>query len=83
VSFFLKGILPAKHCFQSAERLIFFQIGLFSRGDESHVSLLENHVCWRQEHQAHYFPVIIEVFLKEYILQIRIFKVEKGSSSST
>jgi hypothetical protein len=35
----LEEILPANHSFQGGERLILFQIGLFSNVEESHVSL--------------------------------------------
>jgi hypothetical protein len=35
----LKGILSANHCFPGGERLILFQIGLFSSVEETRVSL--------------------------------------------
>jgi hypothetical protein len=63
----LKGILPVNHVFQGEERLILFQIGLFSCAEETHVSLEENHLCKKQEHKAHCFPVRIELFLKGII----------------
>jgi hypothetical protein len=35
----LKGVVPENHPFQAREILIFFQIGLLSTGEETHVSL--------------------------------------------
>jgi hypothetical protein len=39
MSEFLKGILPENQSFQGGERLISFQIGLFSKVKETHLSL--------------------------------------------
>jgi hypothetical protein len=36
---FLKGILPAYHCFLGGEMLILFKIVLFSKVEETQVSL--------------------------------------------
>jgi hypothetical protein len=36
---FLQGILPVNQSLQGGERIIFFEIGLFSSVDEAHVSL--------------------------------------------
>jgi hypothetical protein len=35
----VKGILPENHTFEAGERLILFQIGIFSSIEETHVSL--------------------------------------------
>jgi hypothetical protein len=42
IYYFLTGILPANQSFQGGVRLIFFQIGLFSLIEETHVSLQRN-----------------------------------------
>jgi hypothetical protein len=38
----LKGILPENHGFQGGDWLCFLQTGLFSCGEETHVSLQRN-----------------------------------------
>jgi hypothetical protein len=45
LSQFLKGILPAHHNFQGGDTFILLQIDLYKEGDETHVSLEENHLC--------------------------------------
>jgi hypothetical protein len=39
IELIFKEIFHANHSFQGGERLIFFQIGLFSKVEETHVSL--------------------------------------------
>jgi hypothetical protein len=41
----LRGILHANYNFQDLERLIWFQIGLFSYGEETHLPQEKNHLC--------------------------------------
>jgi hypothetical protein len=44
-----------------SERVILFEIGLFSSAGETQVSLDENHVFPKEEHLAHCFPGQIEL----------------------
>jgi hypothetical protein len=57
-------------------------MGLFSWGDKPHVSLEENHKCSRQSIQHIVSLGELGLFLQEYFLQFRCFKVHKGSFSS-
>jgi hypothetical protein len=41
----------------------------------------ENHMCQKQENQAHCFPVRIELVFKEDLLKLRFFKVDIGHLS--
>jgi hypothetical protein len=70
----LKGIYPANQWFQSGERLIVLQIGLFRGGDETHVSAKEILHCYMQEHLAHSFTVRIEVVLKGILTATQVFR---------
>jgi hypothetical protein len=57
----LKGICPANQNVHGGERLILFQIGLFSWLEETHVYLEENNLCKKWQQLAHCFPVRIEL----------------------
>jgi len=65
--YFLKGILVKNHGFLVGITLLWFQIGLFSCGQRTHVSLEENPVCYDVQHPAHCSPVIIEIIFEGYI----------------
>jgi hypothetical protein len=65
--YFLKGILVKNHGFLVLITLLWFQIGLFSCGQRTHVSLEENPVCYDVQHPAHCSPVIIEIIFEGYI----------------
>jgi hypothetical protein len=57
-----QGLLPAKHSFQGGEKLILFQMGLYSYIQETHVPLKRKpSVLEAQEHLAHVFPVRIRL----------------------
>jgi hypothetical protein len=42
----------------------------------------ENHLCYQLQHLEHRFPVKIELVFKGILLQINVFKMEKGSFCS-
>jgi hypothetical protein len=58
----LKRILPANHSFQSGERLIFFQICLFTLVEGTHVSLERKPFVLAAGASTTFYPVRIELF---------------------
>jgi hypothetical protein len=73
-------ILPATKSFQGGEKLILFQIGLFSWVEETHLGLQRKPSMLEAAGPSTLFPCEHWVnFWKEYLLKIIILNVEKGS----
>jgi hypothetical protein len=83
----LKGILPANLSFQGGDKLILFQIGLFSYVEETNLSVQRILSLLETGQLAHYFPLRIELvfekntycksefskYRKYHLLQIGLF----------
>jgi hypothetical protein len=73
----VSGIHPSNHSFQGWERLIFFQIGLFSWLEETHVTLQRQPFVLEAGGCRTLFPCENWVtFWKQYFQEITEFKVE-------
>jgi hypothetical protein len=73
-------ILPSIQKLQGWERLILFQIGLFSYIEETNVSLERTPSLWEAGATSTVFPCVSWLrFWKESYMQLRCFKVEIGS----
>jgi hypothetical protein len=79
----LKGIFPARCVFQSGDGLSLFQIGLFSRHEETQLSVQRQPSVVEAGSSRTVFPwENSDSFGKEYFLKIIVLKVEIGSVCS-
>jgi hypothetical protein len=72
----LKGILPGNHSFQGGERLILFQIGLFSKIEETHISLKIKTSVLEAGASCTQFPCKNRCFVKDILPVIYVFQGE-------